>query len=189
MKRETYVASEDSSLLRRVLADYSGATCLEIGAGNGGNLRELARRFAVAVGTDLARPGLEDWREVGASYVLADAASCFTRETFDLVAFNPPYLQAGEISDRAVDGGMEGVEVALRFLKSALNVVKKDGRILFLLTSGNPIEQIEKECLTRGFRLEKKAELRLFYESLSVYEASASGEAVRAKALPDALQP
>jgi release factor glutamine methyltransferase len=107
MSETHYIASTDSALLRRVLREHSGGSALEIGAGNGGNLVELAGRFETVVGTDLTGPGMRDWSGEGAGYVLADCASCFRDSTFDLVAFNPPYVR-GEIVDRSVDGGSTG---------------------------------------------------------------------------------
>jgi release factor glutamine methyltransferase len=93
MIREPYLASEDSALLRSALGAYSGETCLEIGAGNGGNLLSLSERFDMVVGTDVVRPDMDDWKEKGPSYVLADGGSCLKDAAFDLVAFNPPYLK------------------------------------------------------------------------------------------------
>jgi release factor glutamine methyltransferase len=170
MRPEPYLASEDSALLRRELRPYAGEACLEIGAGNGGNLVGLARSFGTAVGTDVVRPGMTDWSPAGGDFVLCDRASCFRDGTFDLVAFNPPYLWSDEIEDRAVDGGTEG-RVPLAFLREALRVVKSSGRILMLLNDENPVDRFEEECGQSGFELVRKARKRLFYEELSVYEA------------------
>ena len=172
MKQQAYLASDDSALLREKLRDRSGFSCLEIGAGNGGNLIELAARFELAVGTDLVRPEKLEWRSRPGDFVLADGASCFSDESFDLVAFNPPYLPSETIQDVAVDGGRGGIEVPLFFLKEALRVVKKGGRILMLLSSQNSVEEIRQECSKSSFKLSLVAEKRLFYEKLSVYEAS-----------------
>jgi len=172
MSLGAYLASEDSAVLREALGEYSGYSCLEIGAGNGGNLKELRKRFKLVVGTDLVRPGILDWSDAGANYVIADAASCFKRGSFELVVFNPPYVPSEGIVDRAVDGGTGGVEVARHFVMEALDVVKSDGRVLFLLSSANPPDCLE-EFACRGFAVKKVAEKRIFYESLCVFEASA----------------
>lgn len=172
MSRGPYLASEDSALLRRVLRLYSGGACLEIGAGNGGNLIELSKSFELVAGTDVVRPDASDWREAGANYIVADAASCFRRRSFDLVAFNPPYLPSDGTTDRAVDGGTGGVEVALQFLREAMAVVREDGKILMLVSSENPIRELELECEAAGFTLRRVTESRLFYETLGIYEVS-----------------
>jgi release factor glutamine methyltransferase len=170
MRPDPYLASEDSALLRRELQPYAGKACLEIGAGNGGNLVALAKSFKIAVGTDVERPGMTDWSTAGGDFVLCDRASCFRNGTFDLVAFNPPYLRSDGIDDRAIDGGKEG-QVPLAFMREALRVVKDSGRILMLLTDGNPVDRFEEECRQRGFELVRSAGKHMFYEELSVYEA------------------
>jgi release factor glutamine methyltransferase len=170
VKDKPYIASEDSALLRSAVKGRSGSTCLEIGAGNGGNLVELSGSFELAVGTDIVRPDMRDWGRAGADYVLADRAECFGDRIFDLVVFNPPYLPSDRITDLAVDGGNEG-EVPLGFLREGLRVVKDTGKILLLLRDEEPINLFDIECRRRGFTLTKVASRHLFYESLSVYEA------------------
>jgi release factor glutamine methyltransferase len=118
MSSETYLSSEDSALLRKALGRYKGETSLEIGAGNGGGLVKLSMRFKHAVGTDLQRPSDLSWRGGSIDFVLADAATCFREDSFNLVAFNPPYLTSVGIADRTVDGGEGGAAVASQFPRS-----------------------------------------------------------------------
>lgn len=172
MSSGTYLSSDDSALVRRVLRRYSGERCLEIGAGNGGGLVGLSETFGQAVGTDLARPSDTSWKRANVDFVLADAASCFREGSFDLVAFNPPYLPSDRIDDIAVDGGEEGLEVALRFLDEAIRVLGEDGRVIALISSESPAERLTEECQGRGFSMRMIAEEHLFFEDLMVYEVS-----------------
>ncbi len=158
-----YLTSDDSNLIRRALKRYSGDCCLEIGAGNGGSLLELEKTFKLAVGTDLLRP------ERASNLVLADRATCFRNSVFDLVAFNPPYLPSEGVDDAAVDGGSDGVEVPISFLKEAIRVVKPAGRIVLLLSSYNPTERLEALCAENGLRMRLVDTMRLFFETLTVY--------------------
>ncbi|HZW85660.1 MAG TPA: methyltransferase domain-containing protein [Nitrososphaerales archaeon] len=169
MSEAPYISSEDSSLFRDALSRYSGGACLEIGAGNGGGLRVLAKRFGLAVGTDLLRPAMKDWSGE-AEFVIADAASSFADSSFDFVAFNPPYLRE-EIRDGTVDGG-EHLEVPFMFLKEALRVVKREGKVLMLLNQDVDVLALDELCRRGGFTVRKVAEKKLFFEVLSVYEAS-----------------
>jgi release factor glutamine methyltransferase len=173
MSGEPYLASEDSALLRNALGHYSGGICLEIGAGNGGAMLDLARRFALVVGTDLRRPGMDDWKQGGGQYLLADRASCLRDASFDLVAFNPPYLRERGTDDSTVEGGV-GLEVPRRFLEEALRVVKPAGRVIMLFNDQADVSEFERTCATRGFQLRLMASKRVFFEELSVYEASAT---------------
>lgn len=167
-----YLASEDSAMLRGVLKTYSGGSALEIGAGNCGNLVALAKSFETAVGTDIVIPEMADWRTSGADFLMADGASCLRLGSFDLVAFNPPYLPAEVADDPSTEGGV-ALEVPMRFLLDALRAVKLTGRIVMLLNDQAPIGEFEAECSRHGFRLSKVATRHLFFEELSVYEASA----------------
>lgn len=173
MKQRPYLSSQDSLLLRETIRGRSGGSCLEIGAGNAGGLMELAEGYDIVVGTDLVAPEKVEWRCGGGTFVLADAATCFRDGCFDLVVFNPPYLPSETIEDVAVDGGTGGVEVPLHFLREAMRVVKRDGRILMLLSSENPLEEIQRECSRKGFELKRVARKKLFYEELYVFEAAA----------------
>jgi len=170
MRGAAYTASEDSALLRSVLIGYSGRTCLEIGAGNGGSLVELSGGFRLVAGTDLTRPEMSDWKEAGANYVLADLTTCFRPGTLDLVAFNPPYLRDGWTGDRAVEGG-DDLEVPKAFLREALRVVRKEGKVVFILNQDADAEHFESICAERGFGMKKVASKHLFFEELAVYEA------------------
>ncbi len=171
MSGTPYLASEDSALFRQTLKGFSGGACLEIGAGNGGNLVELSNRFGLVVGTDLIRPAMPDWREVGANFVIADGAACLRPSAFDLVAFNPPYLAADVGGDKTVEGGRH-LDVPKKFLKDGLNVVKREGTVVFLLNDEADPEEFEELTKENGFHLERVASQRLFFEELSVYKAT-----------------
>jgi len=174
MTGEAYISSEDSALLRSALQGLSGESCLEIGAGNGGNLVELRRGFGLVVGTDLVRPTTSDWRGKGIDFVLTDAAGCLRTEAFDLVAFNPPYLVLEVAGDPAVEGGKE-LEVPKKFLHEALRTVRRTGRIVFLLNDEARMVEFEELCAEKSFVLKRLGALRVFFEELVVYSAAASG--------------
>ena len=171
MSWQPYLASQDSALLREALRAHGGVCCLEIGAGNGGNLVDLATRFEFVVGTDLVRPGMTDWKGGRINYILADGASCLRDDSFELVAINPPYLKDGGSGDGAVEGG-EKLEVPRAFLREALRTVKKSGRILILVNDSADVRDLEREGARASFSFRRVATRRLFFEELAVYEAS-----------------
>lgn len=173
MKRAPYIASEDSALLRKAIEARSGRACLEIGAGNGGTLVKLSKNFELSVGSDIVRPDMEDWSGAGADYVLSDLATCFRDGTFDTVLFNPPYLPSEGIEDPAVDAGRDD-EVPLAFLREALRVVKGSGSVIMLLSRENLPDKFRWECEQKGFSLAQIEGRHLFFEEISVYEASMS---------------
>jgi len=172
MRVGPYVSAEDSALLRRAIRGKGGGSFLEVGAGNGGTLKALSAGFALAVGTDIARPEMTDWRG-GAEFVLADGASCFRDSCFDLVAFNPPYL-AGNSDDPTVGGG-ERLETPKAFLRESLRVVKGSGEVVFLLSDGADLGEFRSMCEGRGFDLQRVMSERLFFEELTAFAARATG--------------
>ena len=133
-------------------------------------MQSLLTRFSLVVGTDITSSDQARAAKGAAEVVLADRASCFREDSFDLVAFNPPYLPSGIIRDRTVDGGRGGIEVPMRFLDDALRVLKADGRIVVLLSDHGDLTGFVSYCISLGLSVSEMASSALFYESLVVYE-------------------
>jgi len=167
--RPRYLPAEDTYLLRDALEPFRGHSCLEIGFGSGAVVASVSERFGIAVGTDVVP--LEEARLAAGPRVellLADRATCFRDGVFDLVFFNPPYLPAWPIEDRAVDGGPSGVEVPNSFLDEGLRVLRERGTIVALLSTEGDLESFRSHCSDLDLEVESVAEKKLFYETLSV---------------------
>jgi release factor glutamine methyltransferase len=168
-----YGYSEDSRLLGKFLSTVEGTGCfLEIGVGGGRNLLmlEQLQKFDTIVGTDLIRlSSIRGKLPRTLELVIADKASCFRSGCFDIVAFNPPYLPSEGILDRATDGGRGGVEVPLQFLESAISVLKKEGKIIMVLSSDDSIEDVKTFCENHHLLFTKVAETALFFETLFLF--------------------
>lgn len=178
-----YVPSDDTRLLGEALSPLSGEACLEIGFGSGALISGRAGSFELAVGTDII--GLEEAklaRSPGVDLVLADRASCFRDESFDLVFFNPPYLPSQRTEDAAVDGGPTGTEVPTAFLVDGLRVLREGGTVLFLLSDAGDIDWFLQRCRSMGLEVETVSERRTFYEKLVVFRTEK--RPVKAKAGP-----
>lgn len=167
---DVYLPAEDTAALGRALRQYRGDAFLEIGFGSGAVLAGVLPRFITVVGTDVLGVEQAAAAKGEADAVLADRAACFRDGVFDLVAFNPPYLPSDGIVDRAVDGGKGGLEVPLRFLEEALRVVRRDGKVLLLLSDEADLEEFARICNARGLSVEEKQRTPLFFESLVVFE-------------------
>lgn len=146
-----------------------GEAFLEIGIGGGGNIRRVLQKFRLVVGTDLSRECIEDSNRVNAELILADRATCFRASSFDAIVFNPPYVLSDTVVDIAVDGGLDGMQIPLSFLSSALEVIKPEGTILILISSLGAVDKLEAFCKLANLKLARVAEKRLFYETLIVY--------------------
>jgi len=165
-----YLPSEDTASLARALRSYEGGRCLEIGFGSGAVLQSLVPRFEMVVGTDILSVQQAVEAKGDAQVVLADRATCFRGGSFDLVAFNPPYLPSETIDDRTVDGGKGGVQVPLSFLDEALRVLKQDGMVVILLSDEADLDLFKRTCEGRGLVVEEKERTGLFFENLFVFE-------------------
>jgi release factor glutamine methyltransferase len=171
MGENQYAYSEDSRLLAIAIMDLDEAdTFLEIGVGSASNLKSVARRFKLVVGTDLSIPSGLDPSKNRIELVVADRATCFRQQSFDVIVFNPPYLPSQDIKDRTVDGGEGGMEIPLKFLSSALEALKSNGKILALLSSLDSLQSFEEFCSSRGLSFNITKEMQLFFETLYVFE-------------------
>jgi len=103
------------------------------------------------------------------------------KKRFSLVIFNPPYLPLDEVErkgdwlERAIDGGEDGREIILRFLKEIKDNLADNGRILLLVSSLSGIEEILNFAEREGYACEKVNEMKLFFERLEVYRLRFEG--------------
>jgi release factor glutamine methyltransferase len=188
-----YLPSEDSILLADCLKDYSGDIALDIGVGSGIITQTLCENFKKVVGTELAFEMLEKCKEDvvsntskdsekklenerGFELVCADAASAFRDNIFDLVVSNPPYLpedydnEGMKIHDEAIYGGKSGIEVTLKIIKSSLSTLKREGKLLIIVSSLSNISRLQEFLELLNLNMKKIVEKRLFFETLSVVE-------------------
>jgi release factor glutamine methyltransferase len=169
-----YAPSDDSALLAECALQYRGRRALEIGVGSGIVAEALEKNFDLVAGSDIDFYALQYCKErTSAMLACCDAASAFSSK-FDLIVSNPPYLPDDKVKDPAVHGGPAGVETTIKFIKSALPLLEKGGRMLVVVSSladSSALDKfIEKEKMQKKVIKEK----RLFYETLSVIELSIS---------------
>lgn len=165
-----YVPSDDTFLLADCIRQYRGEWALEIGVGSGVLLNLLEKNFANVAGSDIDLRALQHCRgRSGAMLACCDAASAFIGR-FDLIVSNPPYLPDDKIRDTAVHGGPAGIETTVHFVRSALPLLARGGRMLVVVSSLANSSALDR--LVGEKKMSKKVirEKRLFYETLSVVE-------------------
>ncbi len=90
------------------------------------------------------------------------------KQKFNLIAFNAPYLPEDKNEPKEsrleTTGGKRGDEISLKFIKQAKQHLKKQGKILLLISSLTPINKINK--LNPKIIARKK----LFMEELLILE-------------------
>jgi len=165
-----YVPSDDTFLLAECMKQYRGRWALEVGVGSGVLLNLLEKNFANVAGSDIDLRALQHCRgRSGAMIACCDAASAFVG-SFDLIVSNPPYLPDDKVRDMTVHGGPTGVETTIHFIQSALPLLARGGKMLFVVSSiadSSALDQLVSEN-----KMSKKVvrEKRVFYETLSVVE-------------------
>ncbi len=168
-----YSPSEDTALLLSALVVRPEERVLEVGVG-GGLVSLHAARVAWAAASDVSASAVRLAAQNAADLhlqlhvVRCDLMSAF-RGPFDVVAFNPPYLE-GEPTDsaeRAWAGGEAGNRVALRFLLDLPRVLAPKGRAYLLLSEH---DAAARAVAPSRFSVKVLASRRLFFERLDVLE-------------------
>ncbi|HEU4606131.1 MAG TPA: methyltransferase [Nitrososphaera sp.] len=165
-----YVPSDDTFLLADCIKQYRGRWALEIGVGSGVLLNLLEKNFANVAGSDIDLRALQHCRgRSGAMLACCDAASAFAGR-FDLIVSNPPYLPDDEVRDKAVHGGPAGIEATIHFVRSALPLLARGGRMLLVVSSLADSSTLDQFVSEKKMSRKVVREKRVFYETLSVVE-------------------
>lgn len=165
-----YVPSDDTFLLADCIKHYKGRWALEIGVGSGVLLNLLEKNFVNVAGSDIDLGAFQHCRgRSGAMLVCCDAASAFV-VGFDLIVSNPPYLPDDKIRDPTVHGGPAGIEAAIHFIESALPLLARGGRMLFVISSLADSTALDRLVIEKKVAKKVVKEKKLFYETLSVIE-------------------
>lgn len=169
-----YQPAEDTYLLIETL-EVEGGSLLDMGAGTGIIGLHAALQGAEVTAVDVDARAVENTRVNAArngmdiAVVQSDLFAA-VEGRFDVMAFNPPYLPAGD-GDVRWDGGREGRGVARRFLHHADRYLTENGRIYLLLSTLGDIPRLLKAFQGR-YRFRRKKRLPLFFERLVVYEVT-----------------
>jgi len=167
-----YVPSDDTFLMADCIKQYSGRWALEIGIGSGVLLNLLEKNFTSVAGSDVDLRALLHCRgRSGAMLVCCDAAMAFTG-MFDLIVSNPPYLPDDKVKDTTVHGGPSGIETTIHFIRSALPLLARGGRMLFTVSSLADPSALDQLVIEKKMSKKVVKEKRMFYETLSVVELS-----------------
>lgn len=171
-----YPPSEDSLLLLESVDVRAGEHVVEVGTGTG-LIALHAARVARTVATDVNPSALALARGnarrsgLGLELVRTDLLSAL-RGPFDVVIFNPPYLEGEphDLPERATQGGTGGSAVAMRFLDDLPRILAPGGRAYLLLSAANTAARAKAEA---RFRVRTLASKPLFFERLDVVELRA----------------
>ncbi|MDE1851187.1 MAG: methyltransferase [Candidatus Micrarchaeota archaeon] len=182
-----YEPREDSALARRALkaviesAGKKGLRVLDMGTGSGilGLSAASEDKVGDVVFSDIderalsaARGNIERNRQrisARCSFVRSDIFSSINGN-FDVMVFNAPYLPHSAndkgTESGAWDGGAQGVELSIRFLKGSLERLEDDGRILLVASSLGNMERLTEEIERMGLEIERSIKEHYFFEDI-----------------------
>ena len=169
-KTEHYSPAEDTIFFANYIQNEKGNHALDIGTGSGYLARVLLPNFELVVVTDINYDAVKKTHLIIENCICCNAADALRKE-FDLIICNMPYLPSDEIIDNATDGLDEGVVIPLEIIKSASNLIKKGGKIVFLTSSLANYKKLLKQSESLGFHMKIVATKKMFFEELILVEA------------------
>ena len=93
------------------------------------------------------------------------------KDSFDFIAFNPPYVPSDEIKWKDLDGGEHGGDTIDKFLEQVPDHIIIGGNLLLLVSSLNDESDIIKILESKGFIAKIISEKKLFFEVLYIINA------------------
>ncbi len=178
---EVYEPHDDTFLLARAVKARvgPGTRFLEVGCGAGVIAMTAARAGADVTATD-ANPFAVDLCRHNAKQnklrmdVVETDLLAGLEGTFDVIAFNPPYLPTDE-EDRvtgplnlAFDGGLDGNVVVLRFAEQVAALAPLPGELLIVHSSLSDPAPLRDRLAALGYAEEVVEEEKHFFEALWV---------------------
>ena len=182
-----YVPADDTFLLISALEkEPLRGKVLELGTGTGIIAIYCAKRGSKVIANDINPEAIELSGEnaringVDIKFILGDLFEIFeglsgTDQQFDSIIFNPPYLPRSEFEEKdrltlAWDGGKDGAELIFKFIEELPRFLT--GRAYFILSSLNPIQEIEESASTSGLWMEQLSRKAFFFERIYAYRCS-----------------
>ena len=167
-----YGPSDDTYLLLESVDVGVNEKVLEVGTGCGIIALHCAKKGASVVATDISdRAVVNATRNSTSNAIVMDVRRSDLTDglddKFDVVIFNPPYLDNNVCTkDARLDGGSSGSELSVRFLERVGGVLKSGARI-YLLTSSLSSEAVVAKS-NELFRVKCLGSRPLFFERLEV---------------------
>jgi len=169
-----YKPNLDSYLLIDSIKNYFGHSALEIGTGSGIVSEFLSRYFKNVVSTDIDFNSLLYCKintNSKINLICCDATTAISSK-FDLIVSNPPYLPNDQFYDRAIHGGITGIEKTIHFIESGITNLKKDGYIILIVSSLSGTLKLDDFICKKKLHKKIINKKKLFAETLYVYELS-----------------
>ncbi|WP_345779704.1 HemK2/MTQ2 family protein methyltransferase [Haloplanus halobius] len=175
METAVYQPAEDSRLLAEAAIEHARGRALEVGTGSGWVAERIATETdADVVASDYNPAACRQARDRGVPAVRANLVEPFRANSFDTVAFNPPYLPTDpeneweDWMERALSGGESGRAVIVPFLDTVGRILRPDGAVLLLVSSLTGFDAVVDRAERNGFAVSTVREESYPFETLSI---------------------
>nr|EGQ39727.1 MAG: HemK-related putative methylase [Candidatus Nanosalinarum sp. J07AB56] len=139
-----YRPREDSRLLKQAVTslDLEDKKFLDMGTGTGYIAEAALEQGADVTAVDIDSEAVEQARQRIGSRANVCQSNLFTdvEGTFDVIAFNPPYLPEAPGGSVATVSGANGAQVSRRFLEQYPDYLKSGGRSILVTSSRNSLD-------------------------------------------------
>lgn len=188
-----YEPSEDSFLLidalekdLQYLKSKNPTFCLEVGSGSGIVITAFAMAFPTTAcfSSDINFKACDMTKstavhnKVSVEALNMDLASCFIKNKFDVILFNPPYVvtDSNECGSRDITaswaGGVKGREITDRLLDMIPKILAANGTFYLLLIEENIPSEVIKIMSGYGYTTEIIIQRRVRNENQLVLKCS-----------------
>ena len=171
-----YCPREDSYLLEKHVKRLSFGSVLDMGTGTG--IQALAaagsRRVKKVLAVDIDKGSVDYCRKNSKhkkiTYKVSDLFKNVSKQKFDTIIFNPPYLpQESARRDITTEGGKKGYETIHKFIEKAGDFLKTNGNILLLFSSLTDRKIVEQFLSNKMMDFKMIDSIHYFFEELYVY--------------------
>lgn len=176
--QNVYLPSEDTYLLIETLEKENfknKKSFLEVGPGSGIISLSVYNNFKKLTLVDIDKIVIDYLKDLKKEYSLekitilqSDLFTEIKDKKFDVIVFNPPYVPSEKIEVFSTDGGKDGCEVILKFIKKLKNHLNKEGVCYLLVSSHNNLKKIYNEILKNQLTYNILQEKNIFFEKLII---------------------
>ncbi len=185
---EVYKPAEDTFLLLDSIVVSQGDSVFEVGSGSGLIGLYLASLGANVVCSDINPIAVElikknfllNQRIIRGNFDIrtGDLFSVLdSKDSYDIIVFNPPYLPTSNKDliggsgwfDKAVNGGINGLDVIERFINQLKDFLKKEGKVYFVSSNLSNSKKLEDLIKKNNFIFKIVNSCRFNDEILYVY--------------------